>query len=208
MQRESKDKIVNTEGKQLIEWLNETGMGILNGVKDIAKEDYTYIGARGKTVIDYVIKRELEEEKKEKIEIRESLKSDHMKVIYSWEEMKEQNKEEEDENGKEYISWSKKDIKKYKECIRGIEDESNWKKIREKIGSALQWRKQKEPDTKNKREKWDKECVKKKKELIEILKEIKEYKWMIMRKKESNNIKIEKRNRGRQEYGELLESDK
>lgn len=39
--RRSKDKKINEEGKEMIEWLGQTGMGIANGtVTDKSEGDY------------------------------------------------------------------------------------------------------------------------------------------------------------------------
>lgn len=192
------------DGKILLDWLNETGLGIINGIKDIEKGDFTYIGARGNTVIDYVIKNEIETEKSEKIDIIENIKSDHMKVVFSWEE--EIEKTRENKKPTKYISWNDSDITKYKEKIKGIEKETNWTKIKEKIQSALQWKEARKENKYNKERWWDEECDKKKSELIRIIKLVKEgkvntetrnekrkeYKWTIKKKKEEFNTNLTK----------------
>lgn len=61
-------------------------LGILNRCIEGDEEgDFTYIGARNDTVIDYVIKNEKREEK---LEVVECSKSDHLKMIVTWEENK------------------------------------------------------------------------------------------------------------------------
>lgn len=66
-------------------------MGIMNGCTEGDGEvDFTYIGAKNETMIDYII---MGEKGKEKMEVVESVDLDHMKLVVTWE-----NEEEEDEN--------------------------------------------------------------------------------------------------------------
>ena len=54
--RKSKDKTIGNNGRDLVEFVNDIGGYILNGAFEGDREgEYTYIGARGNTVIDYVI---------------------------------------------------------------------------------------------------------------------------------------------------------
>ena len=47
-ERESKDEVINEEGRQMIKWIEEEGLGIANGCTEGHREgDWTYIGARG-----------------------------------------------------------------------------------------------------------------------------------------------------------------
>lgn len=52
--RRSNDKTINMEGRILLKYLEERGWTIVNG-KDEEGEEWTYIGERGNSVIDYVI---------------------------------------------------------------------------------------------------------------------------------------------------------
>jgi hypothetical protein len=48
--------VENAEGKRLMEWIEENGWEVLNGNKQGAEEgEWTYIGRRRETVIDYGI---------------------------------------------------------------------------------------------------------------------------------------------------------
>lgn len=64
------------DGKNRVGIVNGTGKGDRDG-------DYTYVGARSLTVIDYVI-RNGKEEKEEALEVKEFFGSDHLSVIYRW----------------------------------------------------------------------------------------------------------------------------
>ena len=56
VQRNSKDKTVNKQGRYLIKEIEDRGWYILNGaIKGDEEGNFTYIGERGETVIDYVI---------------------------------------------------------------------------------------------------------------------------------------------------------
>lgn len=59
MEERKGDKVRNTEEKEILEWLDATGLGILNGCTEgHEEEDYTYVGAKNDTVTDYIIMRE------------------------------------------------------------------------------------------------------------------------------------------------------
>jgi hypothetical protein len=46
--------VENAEGKRLMEWIEENGWEVLNGNKqEDEDEEWTYIGSRAETVIDY-----------------------------------------------------------------------------------------------------------------------------------------------------------
>jgi hypothetical protein len=46
--------VENAEGKRLMEWIEENEWEVLNGNKQGDEEgEWTYIGSRGETVIDY-----------------------------------------------------------------------------------------------------------------------------------------------------------
>ncbi|KAM0731212.1 hypothetical protein ACS0PU_002272 [Formica fusca] len=80
--RRSKDKKINGEGRKLIECIENRGWSILNGsVKGEEEGEFTYIGGRGETVIDYFIGDDKVREKIERVEIGEEVDSDHLPVI-------------------------------------------------------------------------------------------------------------------------------
>lgn len=51
-ERHSKDKVVGNRGGNFIEWIREKGWYILNGRTEGDWEKFTYVGARGSSVID------------------------------------------------------------------------------------------------------------------------------------------------------------
>ena len=80
--RKSKDFVVNREGKDLINFCEKLGLGILNGVKNGDEEgEFSQVGIRGNSVVDYgIVNREVWEVVQEfKIDLR--IESDHMPII-------------------------------------------------------------------------------------------------------------------------------
>lgn len=66
--RKSRDEKVNKKGRMLMEFLEEKGWSIFNGViKGGEEEEYT--GSRGNTVIDYMMEEEEVTERIDKLEI-------------------------------------------------------------------------------------------------------------------------------------------
>lgn len=57
--KKSKDKITNAEGRSLLEWVEKNGWSFLNGnMEGDKEEEFTYIEARGNSVIDCIIENE------------------------------------------------------------------------------------------------------------------------------------------------------
>jgi hypothetical protein len=77
----SKDKVKNAEGKRLMEWIEENGWEVLNGNKQRDEEgEWTYIGNREETVIDYGIVNEEAWERVEEVRIGERAEADHLEI--------------------------------------------------------------------------------------------------------------------------------
>jgi hypothetical protein len=84
--RKSKDKVENAEGNRLMEWIEENEWEILNGNKQGDEErEWTYIGSREETGMDYgIINEEAWERVKEfRIGERERVESDHLEIALS-----------------------------------------------------------------------------------------------------------------------------
>jgi hypothetical protein len=77
--RPTKDGIENAEGRELVSLVEERGWDVLNGncIGD-EKGEYTYIGSRGETVIDYVMVNEEAWDKIKEFKVGERVESDHM----------------------------------------------------------------------------------------------------------------------------------
>jgi len=79
IERHSKDKCVGNGGIKFIEWINEKGWEILNGCTEGDWEgEFTYIGARGCSVIDYVMINERLGNRISSFRVGDRVDSDHM----------------------------------------------------------------------------------------------------------------------------------
>lgn len=79
MWRRSKNKVVNSRGRLLVGIVEEIGGYILNGVTYDDKEgEFTYVEARGCSVIDYVIINKNCENRIKSFRIKDRVDSDHM----------------------------------------------------------------------------------------------------------------------------------
>jgi hypothetical protein len=73
--------VENAEGKRLMEWSEENGWEVLNGNKQGDQEgEWTYIGSRGETLVDYGIVNEEAWERVEEFRIGERAESDHLEI--------------------------------------------------------------------------------------------------------------------------------
>ena len=80
--RRSKDKVKNTDGKLVLEMVEERGWNILNGnTEGDDKGEYKYTGPRGSTVIDYTITNVEAKQDIKKFTVEERVESDHMPLI-------------------------------------------------------------------------------------------------------------------------------
>ena len=78
----SKDKICSNEGKYLVELVENNGWNFLNGTtRGDLEEEFTYIGARGNSVIDYVCVNENRWVVLIDFIIGDKIDSDHMPLV-------------------------------------------------------------------------------------------------------------------------------
>lgn len=106
--RASKDKVLNAEGKSLINKVKENGLFIANGsINGDEEGEFTYIGTREKTTMDYLLLNGNGKSLIKKMIIGERIDSDHTPLEITW------NKEiiEIKAERKEIIDWSDKGIK-------------------------------------------------------------------------------------------------
>lgn len=74
--RRSKDKKIDKEGRMLVELIEEKGWKVFNGSMEGDEEgEYTFIGGKGNTVIDFVIGDVEVEEKIKKLKVENRLRS-------------------------------------------------------------------------------------------------------------------------------------
>jgi len=231
--RKSKDKIINKEGKLLVERLQESGLNVLNGrsVGD-GEGEYTYVGARGSTVIDYVFANDVIIDNIIDFRIDVRVDSDHMPLCVEMEEEEEEKKEERRRDGRKelgkreevewrkYICWTEETRELYKDRT----EEKGWKEGPEEMPVDLKWenlrslimdsmvhRKKKQLKRKlGYKDWWDKLCTIKKRKAKKVY-----MKWKkglvtrevyVEKRKELKNICEKKRKEKREEERRILKS--
>lgn len=79
--RKSKDKTVGNGGKKFIQAMMEEGFYIMNGrIRGDWDGEYTYIRARGSTVINYIFVNANVQDRVREFRIEERVDSDHMPI--------------------------------------------------------------------------------------------------------------------------------
>lgn len=187
-ERYSKDKIVGNGGKNLSDWIKEKGWYILNGATEGDwNGEYTYAGARGSSVIDYVIVNEEMRNRIRKFCIGERVDSDHLPMEIEMEEEEEEGqvedqgeqREDTKEEEVERIIWDEESRKLYEEKteeLSRLEDdkgrtpasvEEMWETIKRIITGAMVRRKIKRRKRRElgHRDWWDRSCSRKKRGL-------------------------------------------
>lgn len=139
--RRSKDKTINTEGRTLLSLLDERGWTIING-PDKEGDEWTYVGERGKSVINYVIGNQEEIEEITDIKVGKRVESDDMPLEIGLGGPELQRDEERKEEEKERREWTKESVGRYlEECknwaSRGGTVEEMWTEIKKKINEAI-----------------------------------------------------------------------
>jgi hypothetical protein len=157
--RSSKDKTVNEEGLELIKWLEENGLGIGNGTDGGDKEgEWTYIGARGCTTIDYVVRNEIARDEIE-MKVGDRIKSDHLplEVRLCGGNLKREEKRFSEK--RKILVWDEKGEENYRLGLEKGERSNSWKSLKDKITAALPWKEIEIGGNVKKEEKWwDEEC--------------------------------------------------
>jgi len=185
IERYSKDKVIGNGGKQWAEWIMEKGWYILNGtIEGDWEGEYTYVGARGNSVIDYVAVNEGIRDRIRSFRIGEKIDSDHLplEIEIIDEEGRSPGQEQEKIEEKkeiEIIIWDKEAIQKYKERTeelskmedQGVYDaetvEEKWEKVKRIVHGAMVRRKVRRWKKKEIGHKdwWDRSCTRKKREV-------------------------------------------
>ncbi|XP_014212658.1 golgin subfamily A member 6-like protein 22 [Copidosoma floridanum] len=149
--RKSKDEKINEEGRRLIKEITEEVWCIVNGQKE-EEGEFTYVGSRGESVIDYAIVCQEAFDQIKEMKIGQRTESDHMPLeVYL---------EKEVEYGERCKDWERK----------GKEVEERWSELKEKIESAVP-KVQKECKVwKMRDKKWHDKEWKEKKDLRRIMK--------------------------------------
>jgi len=179
--RKSRDKTVGNGGRNFVEWVQNRGWYILNGTsKGDWEGEFTYVGARGSSVIDYIIVNEKAYDKVLEFKIEDRVDSDHMplrlKMRKKEEEDRREEKGEEDEEKKakyiEKIMWDEEAIDKFRERTEKLTP--TWEEEPRSMEEYWQWMKKVALGAMEKRkfkirrrkvgykDWWDRECSRKK----------------------------------------------
>ena len=212
VERWSKDKVINKQGKILIQELEERGWCVLNGnTKGDEEGDYTYIGESGQSVIDYGLVNQTAQQLVVYFKIDNRWESDHLPVIIEINTKMEE--EEAGEFHKIIEVWDEEGIELYKTNTgkyrfeRKASLEDDWNELIKAVEKSI---KKKEITLKRDRnwsetKWWDTECRMKRRELNKSLLSArkekngwdiyrikrKEYKQLCTRKKEEEKKKLQ-----------------
>lgn len=221
----SKDKKLGNGGKRLINLVEDIGGYILNGTQIGDEEgEFTYIGSKGSTVIDYVIVNDNYIDLVNSFKVGERVDSDHMPLCLELNEAEIQREEEnkrresdKEERGRLITRWDKVARARYKENtekgeriqLNTLEVEEAWQRLKKKIKEALV-NKERKVITKELGHKdwWDKDCTRMKRKVHRQLKKWKKGKLervkFINAKMEFEALRKEKRKRKRKDEEEEL----
>lgn len=95
--KSSKDKEINKEEKNLLKLIEERGWNILNGnMRGDESGEYTFIGARGYSVIDYIIVNSEALNKTKKMKVGCRCETEHQPVIMEIKGTRQREKETRD----------------------------------------------------------------------------------------------------------------
>ncbi|XP_025837669.1 uncharacterized protein LOC112906852 [Agrilus planipennis] len=159
--RLSKDKVLNKEGEVLLNWVSDNGMYILNGnVRGDEQGELTYIGTKGRSVIDYVItNRKTEEDLIERMQVVDNNESDHQRLDL---QLNILTKKVHEKGSKYktiiYEGWSEEDILNYNNKLKELGRPENWNGLREKLKAAVCIKKIRINTSIQKKKWWDQEC--------------------------------------------------
>ncbi|KAG5319550.1 MOS1T transposase, partial [Pseudoatta argentina] len=141
--RESRDKVVNKQGKDLMEVIEERGWMVLNGVKEgDEKGEWTYEKGGGRSVIDFGIVNWEAWERVGGFEVGCRGESDHQPIMI---ELGTYYEREEERRGEEIRlqDWSEEGIRKYRMAIEKVKwigggVRERWEELEREINKAVE----------------------------------------------------------------------
>jgi hypothetical protein len=107
--RRSKDRKVNAEGRIRLRYLDEKGWMITNG-REEEGEEWTHVGERGKSVIDYVIGNQEATEEIVVMKVGSRVESDQMPLEIDIEEPEIRRGEDREGEEKERRDWTSESV--------------------------------------------------------------------------------------------------
>ena len=206
--RPTQDRTLNSRGKRLIEECEEKGWQILNGnITGDEKGNFTYIGEKGASVIDYVLGNDKALEEVEYFKIEENINSDHLPLNVSL-STEVHIEEQKNETRRVVQIWDEEAVKRFKEKNKETKFNEKFTNVDEAMEELLKKIKE-QTETKKVRETiknkwWDLDCRVMRRKLQKCLKQarkgegtIEEYRKT---RKEYKILCKEKQERRREEY--------
>lgn len=186
--RKSKDKTVGNGGKKFIQAMMEEGFYIMNGrIRGDWDGEYTYTGARGSTVIDYIFVNANVQDRVHKFRIEERVDSDHMPICMelqlekegrrSRDKKEEQTDSENKEEVKELTCWDEESRTLYREKSEKMgwthnQEETadeTWARLKGIILESIVYKEKKiRQRCIGYKDWWDRECTKKKRRVKKV----------------------------------------
>ena len=192
--RSSKDKMCNEEGNEMLKWMEEAGMHVLNGnIEGDERGEYTYVGVQGCTVIDYILVNEECREKVKEMTIGRSINSDHLPMQIKLKRGKKEIKECEEY---EYEDWSEEGVANFKRKLGEDVIEESWEGIEKAIKKSVSKKKGRKRRRGKENRWWDTECREKRREVARCLEK------KLENQKDKEAAEIYEKNR--KEYKELI----
>lgn len=140
--RYSKDKIMNKQGIDLLENIEKMELGLLNGNKEGDDQgEWTFTGAKGSSVIDYVICNAKTWEEIKSFRIGERTESDHQPLEIELKAITEETRNREEVKKIEIEDWTEEGLKIYQENLKKRKAEKEeiqeeWEELAEEIRKA------------------------------------------------------------------------
>lgn len=176
--RYSKDKTINKQGKDFLAFVEELGLGMMNGNKQRDEEgEIIFIGEKGSSVIDYAICNADAWEEVHKMKIGNRTESDHRPIEVTLGKTIIRRKLQE-EGRREIEDWSEKGSREYKQKLKERVESTNgakeeWEELVKEIRKAIPKKRIKRREmVPGRRTWWDKECRESKTKLNKALREM------------------------------------
>ena len=169
-ERNSKDEVVNSQGRGLIELIEERGWLVLNGGKEGDEEgEWTYEKAGRRSVIDYGIVNWETWERVERFEVGCRVESDHQPLIFELANRVERREKTEEEEGR-VQDWSEEGIKVFRKSLEEVKWKEEggteaWEELEREITKAVKVRRKGKGRDLGWCPWWDRECKEKKTEI-------------------------------------------
>ena len=140
--RKSKDKMINREGRTLLQEISERGCMILNGCEEVQEHgELTYIGEQGSSIIDYVIANSEACCKVKNLKVENRSESDHLPLVAMIEGEIEKREMNEKVTTIKMSDWSTEGIEHFHNNMKEwkndkMEKNAIWKEMKDQINKA------------------------------------------------------------------------